>query len=80
MRLEACNYEFSYTFPYLPLRPGSYSWRVSLYDAGELVDAWDCLPQMLVATEPLAHPRDEWAGLLNLPSDFCVLSEVERPS
>src|SRR6266513_2095116 len=21
MRLEACNYEFSYTFPYLPLRP-----------------------------------------------------------
>ncbi|HWY43286.1 MAG TPA: ABC transporter ATP-binding protein [Candidatus Sulfotelmatobacter sp.] len=80
MRLEACDYEFSYTFPYLPLRPGSYSWRVSLYDAGELVDAWDCLPQMLVATEPLAHPRDEWAGLLNLPSDFCVLSEVERPS
>jgi ABC-type polysaccharide/polyol phosphate transport system ATPase subunit len=72
LRLQPGNHEFCYAFSYLPLRPGSYSWRVSLYDADELVDAWDCLPQMIVATEPLGHPRDEWAGVINLPMKINV--------
>jgi lipopolysaccharide transport system ATP-binding protein len=62
--------------PSLPLRPGAYSWLVSLYDSSELIDAWDCVPELLVATEPVAHPRDEWAGLLNLPDKFTVSSEA----
>lgn len=70
LRLKPGVQVFSYTFKYLPLRPGSYTWRVSLYDGEELIDAWECLPQMVVATEPLAHPRDEWAGLINLPITF----------
>jgi homopolymeric O-antigen transport system ATP-binding protein len=73
MRLQAGDYDFCYEFPYLPLRPGSYSWRVSLYDAGDLIDAWDCIPPMIVATEPLGHPRDEWAGVINLPLEMKVL-------
>jgi lipopolysaccharide transport system ATP-binding protein len=78
MKLQPGNYDFCYGFPYLPLRPGSYSWRVSLYDAGELIDAWDCLPRMIVATAPLAHPTDEWAGVLNLPVQFAYLPETDR--
>lgn len=61
-----------YTFPMLPLRPGCYFWHVSLYDEQGLVDLWYCLPDMIVATESLQHPRDYWNGVLNLPFDFCV--------
>ncbi len=73
------EHEFSYSFPVLPLRPGPYAWLVSLYDEGvEEVDAWDCVPDMVVATEPVAHKQDEWAGLLNIPSEFSILSKVEK--
>jgi len=64
---------FSYSFPLLPLRPGPYGWVVSLYEDYEEVDAWECLPEMIVATDPVADPRDEWAGLLNIPSEFSIL-------
>jgi lipopolysaccharide transport system ATP-binding protein len=75
LRLQPGLHEIYYSFPYLPLRPGAYSWRVSLYDADELVDSWDCMPEMIVATEPLGHPRDEWAGLLNVPMKLDVISK-----
>jgi len=71
-RIEAGECEFCHTFPYLPLQPGNYTWRVSLYENGNVLDAWDCTPQMIIALEPLGHPRDEWAGILNLPSTFQV--------
>src|SRR6266436_3721232 len=70
LELQPGEYEFSYAFPFLPVRPGLYNWRVSLYDAGELIDSWDCAPQMVVATEPFGHFKDEWVGLLNLSTDF----------
>ncbi|MCS7082980.1 MAG: ABC transporter ATP-binding protein [Bacteroidota bacterium] len=63
-------YSLIYSLPTLPIRPGSYQWRVSLYDEDGLVDCWDCIPEMIIATEPVAHPRDEWAGILNIPFDF----------
>jgi lipopolysaccharide transport system ATP-binding protein len=80
VQLPLGEHEFSYTFPMLPLRPGSYTWLVSLYDEAELLDSWDCVPEMVVATEPLAHKRDEWAGVLNIPSDFRILSKVGKPA
>jgi hypothetical protein len=46
----------------LPLRPGSYTWRAALYDGGDLVDWWDCVPEMVVATEVHQHLQDEWTG------------------
>jgi lipopolysaccharide transport system ATP-binding protein len=64
------QHQLSYTFPMLPLRPGSYNWVVSLYQDGELLDLWDCLPAMIVATENFQHHRDEWNGVLNIPSRF----------
>jgi lipopolysaccharide transport system ATP-binding protein len=72
LKLESGENSFSYTFPMLPLRPGPYSWQVSLYDAGDRLDAWDCLPDMIVATESKQHQFDEWNGILNLPSQFEV--------
>ena len=69
------EHEFRYALAGLPVRPGAYTWRVSLYeDNGALVDYIDCKPEMIVATEPLGHPRDEWAGVLNIPSGFEILT------
>jgi lipopolysaccharide transport system ATP-binding protein len=66
--LEPGLHEFSYTLPTLPLRPGVYSWRVALYDAGVRIDDWECSPPMHVVTLPVTHYRDEHAGFLNIPS------------
>ncbi|HVP81200.1 MAG TPA: polysaccharide ABC transporter ATP-binding protein [Thermodesulfobacteriota bacterium] len=68
---------FIYTLPGLPLRPGNYSWHISLSSEGRLLDDWHCLPELIVATEPLTHPRDEWSGILNIPCDF-QLSDMQR--
>jgi len=76
--LQAGRHAFTYAFPLLPLRPGPYGWVVSLYEDDEEVDAWECLPEMIVATDPVADRRDEWAGLLNIPSEFSILPNVER--
>lgn len=70
--LSPGTFEFVYQLPTLPLKPGPYFWKVSLYDDSGLVDLWDSVPDLLVTTEPMAHPRDEWAGFLNLPSVFHV--------
>ncbi len=47
-----------------PVRPGLYSWQVSLYDQNEEVDSWNCIPEMIVATETHQHASDEWNGIL----------------
>jgi lipopolysaccharide transport system ATP-binding protein len=70
LQFEAGKYKLRYTFPMLPLRPGPYNWVVSLYEEGELVDLWDCVPEMVVATENYQHHRDEWNGILNIPTRF----------
>ena len=65
-------HELTYKFPMLPLRPGGYTWSVSLWDDNGLVDLTDFVPEMIVFTENYQHPRDEWNGVLNLPSEFSV--------
>jgi lipopolysaccharide transport system ATP-binding protein len=70
LSLETGVHELICTLPSLPLRPGAYSWRVSLYDRGEQIDDWDCTPQMFVSTQPRTHTHDEWAGVLNIPCEF----------
>jgi lipopolysaccharide transport system ATP-binding protein len=70
LKLDVGQHEFCHTFPMLPLRPGPYTWLVSLYDEGDEVDSWECLPEMLVATEIHQHPSDEWNGILNIPARF----------
>jgi lipopolysaccharide transport system ATP-binding protein len=76
--LVAGEHELCYTFPMLPLRPGPYAWVVSLYDEGvKEVDAWDCLPEMIVATQVHQHPLDHWNGVLNIPSELSILAKAE---
>jgi len=68
--------EFVYALPTLPLRPGVYSWQVSLWEEESLLDLWHGIPELTVATEPKTHPRDEWSGILNIPCEFAL----RRPS
>jgi hypothetical protein len=67
----------SHTFASLPLRPGPYHWQVSLWDNGKMLDLWDCIPEMTIATEIHQHYMDEWNGILNLPSEFSIGNEIK---
>ncbi len=70
LSLEPGIHVLSHSFPSLPLRPGAYQWQASLWDSGEILDTWDCVPELTIATEVLQHYMDEWNGILNLPSTF----------
>jgi lipopolysaccharide transport system ATP-binding protein len=72
LRLDVGEKQLCHTFPMLPLRPGLYTWLVALYNQGDLIDLWDCLPEMTVATEVFQHPQDQWSGILNIPVGFEV--------
>ena len=74
LKLGVGQHELRYSFPMLPLRPGAYSWQVSIYDDLEQLDAWDCVPDMIVATDVHQHSSDQWNGILNMPSEFEVQS------
>ncbi len=77
--LSIGEHEFCHTFPVLPVRPGPYSWLVSLYDDVEEVDVWECLPELIVATDVYQHQCDEWNGTLNIPTGFEILEKMETP-
>ena len=79
IQLEPGIHSFTYTFPMLPLRPGAYTWQVSLWEDKELLELWDFLPEMNIATQVFQHPRDEWNGVLNVPCDFTIRSAEEAP-
>jgi lipopolysaccharide transport system ATP-binding protein len=78
LNLECGLHELVCQLPYLPLRPGVYNWRVSIYDNGDRVDDWDCMPPMFVATVPKTHKQDEFTGILNIPSEFKSSRVSER--
>lgn len=68
--LDVGRHDLTHVLPTLPLRPGAYFWKVSLFDEAGMVDVYDSVPPLLVSTEPLGHPSDEWAGFLNLQHEF----------
>jgi lipopolysaccharide transport system ATP-binding protein len=76
VRLQPGLHRISYTFSSLPLRPGPYFWQVSLWEEHELLELWDCVPQMVVSTPNFQHALDEWSGVLNVPCGVTV-REVE---
>jgi lipopolysaccharide transport system ATP-binding protein len=67
----------SYEFPYLPIRPGPYSWQLSLWGDEGNVDMWDAFPELLIATENYQHARDEWNGFMNIPCQFSIQRQSE---
>jgi len=79
LKLDCGVHVFSHTFPSLPLRPGPYQWQVSFWDNGEMLDLWDCVPDMIIATDTNQHYMDEWSGILNLPSTFASRIQEESP-
>jgi homopolymeric O-antigen transport system ATP-binding protein len=74
LQLREGPHDFLYRLPALPLRPGAYNLRVTLYDDEGLIDDWDCTPDLLVTTVPVSHRKDEWAGFLNIPCDLSIVS------
>jgi len=78
VELTIGQHEFRYQFPMMPLRPGPYSWHVSLYDDGEEVDAWECVPDMVVAIPSFQHTYDRWNGVLNIPTQFSVHTKTTQ--
>ena len=79
LKLAPGHNELKYKLSGLPLKPGVYSWRVTLFDEFGMVDDWDCIPELIVATAPLGHWHDEWAGLLNIPHSL-TLSHADQAS
>ena len=76
LRLDPGSHAFCYRLPMLPLKPGAYQWQVSVWDDLEMIDFWDCQPEMQVATEHHQHRSDQWNGILNIPSEFeCLPAE-----
>jgi ABC-type polysaccharide/polyol phosphate transport system ATPase subunit len=74
------THELLYEFPMLPLKAGAYSWMISLSDRDGLIEMCDPAPEMHVTTESYQHPRDEWSGILNIPSRFAIHQRQEDDS
>jgi lipopolysaccharide transport system ATP-binding protein len=72
--------QLAYEFPMLPVRPGPYSWLLSLWDDEGQVDLWDGVPDMIVATESHQHVQDEWSGVLNLAARFTLNASIDAPN
>ena len=70
--LEPGSHWLTYNFPTLPLKPGPYSWLVSIFGDRKELDMWEAVPEMVVVTDSYQHHRDEWSGVLNLRADLHV--------
>jgi hypothetical protein len=76
--LEPGESAFLHRLQSFPVRPGLYSLYVSLYDDGEQVDAFTCVPDLIVATEVYQYPFDDWKSVLNLPCEFEIKRLAEK--
>ena len=76
--LDQGAHVLSVSFPTLPLKPGPYQWQVSLWDDGKMLDMWDCVPDMNIATEVHQHYLDQWSGILNMPTEFSHALDEEQ--
>jgi len=72
IKLDEGIHDLFYSFDGLPLHPGTYSWQVSLWDKGKMLDLWNGVPRLIVGTEPLTNTADKWSGVLNVPCDFSI--------
>jgi len=73
LEFTAGVHELTYHYPMLPVKPGPYSWYLTLWDDDGLVDEYEGVPELLVSADSQQHPSDEWAGLLNIPSNFSIV-------
>src|SRR5579863_811763 len=72
LELTKGEHALRFSLPSLPIKPGVYNWHVSIWEDGCCFDQWTGVPDMIVGTEPVTHPHEEWQGLLNLPWEFQI--------
>lgn len=75
LSLDPGIHELTYKFPFLPLCPKTYNWQVSLWDDAGNVDLWEALPELIVAAPNYQHSKDEWNGVLNVPSSLTITTK-----
>jgi lipopolysaccharide transport system ATP-binding protein len=79
--LGAGRHVLQVSVPQLPVRPGTYRLSFALFDqgnnltGGKLVEKWTAVPALLIDAAPVAHPQDEWAGILNVPATLSTSME-----
>jgi lipopolysaccharide transport system ATP-binding protein len=77
LNLEVGSHELHHTFPMLPVRPGRYTWHVSLFEQeDDVLDNWYCIPEMIVSTSDYQSPYDQWTGFLNLATRFEITTKL----
>jgi lipopolysaccharide transport system ATP-binding protein len=65
---ERGQYVFTYTLSALPLAPGIYRWKATLWETGAgMVDEQELIPELVVSVHPYGHWVDGLAGVLNVP-------------
>jgi lipopolysaccharide transport system ATP-binding protein len=72
-------HHLDYDFPSLPLRPGAYSWQVSIWEHEDQIELWDAVPDLIIAAPNYQHWRDEWNGVLNIPSSLSISLTKGKP-
>jgi lipopolysaccharide transport system ATP-binding protein len=70
VRFESGTHKIICRIPFLPVRPGVYSWHVSLWDGGKKIDVATLFPALVVSTEDYRGSQDEAGALLNIPCDI----------
>jgi hypothetical protein len=78
VELPAGAVEVSVVPQALPVRPGIYWIVAALFDGGNNltggrpIETWHATPPLVVDAIPIAHPQDEWSGVLNIPADISI--------
>jgi hypothetical protein len=78
LSLDAGTHTLDLSLPSLPLRPGAYRLSFALFNGGNnltggrLIEKWMGVPPLSIDAAPVAHPQDEWAGVLNLAATLDI--------
>lgn len=72
--LEAGRHRLSIRLGALPVRPGLYYWRATLFSDRVQLEDWHGVPPLVVSAEQVSHSRDQWMGLLNVSGELSVSS------
>jgi lipopolysaccharide transport system ATP-binding protein len=74
LSLPAGDHVLDVTIKSLPLLPRNYRLTFALFNrgnnltGGKLIEKWVAVPYLTLDVPPVAHPQDEWAGVLNVPA------------
>jgi ABC-type polysaccharide/polyol phosphate transport system ATPase subunit len=72
--LNAGTHRLDVCIASLPFLPKNYRLSFALFDrgnnltGGKLIEKWIAVPSLTLDVPPVAHPQDEWAGVLNVPA------------